>query len=75
MMRLHKEVTRGMVMEHVRPFALSAAYCAGDGACHENSTLNEIVSDSEADDLVLKHFDEVDWDEVLERAKEPEEEG
>merc|ERR1719323_1924645 len=76
MMRRHKQVTMGMVMEHVRPFALSAAYCAGKGACHRKpeSTLSEVVSGNEAHDLVLKHFDEVDWDEVLERAAEPEEE-
>merc|ERR1719422_1946207 len=71
MMRLHKEVTLGMVIEQVRPFALSGAYCVGKGACHHNSTLSEIVSGHEAHDLVLKHFDQIDWDEVLERAKEP----
>merc|ERR1712151_146196 len=64
-------------MEHVRPFALSAAYCFGKGACQhkpETSTLNEIMSGNEAHDLVLKHFDKIDWDEVLEKAREPEEE-
>jgi len=77
MMRLHKEVTLGMVIEHVRPFALSGAYCVGKGACHhhhENSTLSDIVSGNEVHDLVLKHFDKIDWNEVLERAREPEEE-
>lgn len=74
MMRLHPNVTLGMVIEHVRPFALSDAYCAGKGVCTNRTSLDEIVSGSEAHGLVLKHFDQVDWDEVIERAVEPEEE-
>lgn len=76
MMRRHEAVTLGMLTEHVRPFALSAAYCAGKRVCHhhaDNGTLSEIVMGSEAHDLVLQHFDEVDWDEVLQQAAEPEE--
>lgn len=74
MMRMHKNVTLGMVIEHVRPFALSAAYCTGKGVCTNRTSLDELASGNEAHDLVLKHFDEVDWDEVIERAAEPEEE-
>merc|ERR1719361_2850986 len=74
MMRRHGQVTLGMLMEHLRPFALSLAYCAGKGVCRkpENGTVPEIEMGSTAQDVVVEHFDDVDWDEALQELEQPE---
>lgn len=78
MMAKKPEVTMGMMIEHVRPFSLTSAYCAGKGSCErpDNETMAEIEMVMQPHDAILNNFDQIDWSNVLEEAGElaPEEE-
>lgn len=64
----HEKMTVGMMIEHVRPMALSAAFCIGKDACKPTAQIeDEVFQGKEAHEALMDHYDNLDLDGVGDR--------
>jgi hypothetical protein len=67
----HPQMAIGMMIEHVRPMALSTAYCVGKGVCKPDAqTTDEVFQGKEAHEALMDHYDNLDLDRVTDEAAE-----
>jgi hypothetical protein len=67
----HPKITIGMMIEHVRPMALSMAYCAGKGVCKPDAQIQaEVFQGKEAHEALMDHYDNLDLDGVTDEVGE-----
>merc|ERR1712032_465496 len=62
----------GMMIEHVRPFSLSLAYCVGKETCDMPTgvEMSEIEMGEQPHAVMLDQLDKIDWHAVMEDAPE-----